>query len=68
MTTTEILFGNGLRRADCQALARAVGTSSATIYNWKKNPNKIPLEKLKIMIRAQNIPDEQVLKLMRARR
>lgn len=65
MTAQEILFGKGIRKANPPALAEAVGVTKMCIYNWKRNPQKIPLDKLRILIRVQNIPDDQIIRLMR---
>ncbi len=64
-TAQEILFGSGLRRARAPELAKAIGVSERTARRWMANPDLIPYEKLKIVIRLQNIPDDQVQTLMR---
>lgn len=60
--TAEILFGGKIRinQAD---LARAVGVAPMTITNWKRNPAKIPKGKLDILIRCNNLTNEEILAL-----
>lgn len=65
MTAQEILFGTKIRRAHGPTLAKAIGVSPDTIRRWRNNPDLIPYGKLKLLIRVQNIPDDQVQTLMR---
>jgi len=60
--TAEILFGGKIRinQAD---LAKAVGVHRNTIDAWRKRPEQIPKGKLDILIRCNNLTNEEILAL-----
>lgn len=59
MTTSEILFGTKLHPVSVTELSRIAGVSKATICNWKRNPDSIPLGKLKLIVRARRLSEEE---------
>ena len=64
MTTTELLFGTALHPVSTKELARIAGVSEATIRNWKRNPDTIPLGKLRMIVRARRLNTEQIGRMM----
>lgn len=63
MTAQEILFGSRYRRARPSEIADALGVSERTVRRWQNDPGLIPLEKVVMLIRIQNIPEEEIRKL-----
>lgn len=59
----EIIFGKGPNRRILAELSKPTGVPQRTLSNWRKDPGKIPKEKLDILIRVCNLTDEQILAL-----
>ncbi len=62
--TTEILFGDEITEVNRPRLAKALGVSNNTLGRWKKDPDKIPVGKLKIWCRVLKLTDEQKARLL----
>ena len=58
--TVEILFGEKIRKTQ-RDLAKAVGVAPKTITNWRRKPSSIPKGKLDILIRCNNLTNEEIL-------
>ena len=67
MTTTEILFGTTLHPVSVTELSRIVGVSPRTIANWKQDPDRIPLGKLRIIVRARRLSEAEVKEVVHGR-
>jgi hypothetical protein len=59
------VFGTPTRRANQAEISRETGISPKTISGWKKTPTAMPAVGLAKMIQAQELPDEEVLRIMR---
>ena len=60
--TVEILFGEKVRRNQTD-IAKAIGVDKSTISRWRRNPAQIPKGKLDILIRCNNLTNEEILAL-----
>ena len=67
MTTTELLFGDELRSVSLQGLHKRTGIPVRTLHSWKEDPTKIPLAKLRKIVRALDLKDEEIVKLIRGK-
>lgn len=65
MTASEILFGTAINSVNTVKLAAAVGVSPGTIRIWKKNPDQIPLGKLRILVKVRSMDNEKIVKVVK---
>lgn len=67
MTTTELLFGTELKSVSLKGLNKRTGIPVRTLHSWKEDPTKIPLAKLRKIVRAIDLTDEEIVKLIRGK-
>ena len=63
-----ILFGDELRPVNLAEMGRRTGIAKSTLAAYKKEPSKIPLDRLSVIIRVRGLDDDQVAKLLRVYR
>lgn len=67
MTTVELLFGTKLCPVNSAEMAKIAGVDKSTICRWRKNPDSIPWNKMKILIKARGLSGDEVMKMARER-
>lgn len=68
MNTGEVLFGTKLQPVNLTELSRVTGICASTLSDYKKEPGKIPLYRLCMIVEARGLDDEQIAKALRAYR
>lgn len=67
MTTSELLFGTSINTTSTSNLAAAVGVSPRTINNWKRDPGKIPWEKMKLLVKIRHLSGDDLIRMTKER-
>lgn len=67
MSARELLFGDELKSVSLQGLHKRTGIPVRTLHSWKEDPTKIPLAKLRKIVRAIDLTDEEIVKLIRGK-
>lgn len=67
MNARELLFGDELKSASLQELHKRTKIPVRTLHSWKEDPTKIPLAKLRKIVRAIDLTDEEIVKLIRGK-
>lgn len=62
------LFGSALRPVNIAGLSKRTGISRQTLYEYKANPYKIPLERLILMVRELELTDAEIVELIRGKK
>jgi hypothetical protein len=62
---TELLFGTKLKPVSVVALAKQTHIPESTLRMYKRNPGIIPLDRLRIIVKALGLSEEEVVKLVR---
>lgn len=62
----EILFGNKLQPVNLVELSKVTGISHSTLSDYRRQPGKIPLYRLCMIINARGIAPEEVGKALKA--
>ncbi len=62
---TELLFGTKLKPVSVVALAKQTHIPESTLRMYKRNPGIIPLDRLRIIVKALGLSDEDVSKLIK---
>lgn len=60
-----ILFGSGAMAANVSAVARAIKVPQSTLSRYKDQPDKIPLRTLRKIVKARNLDDETIVRIVR---
>ena len=61
-----ILFGTKLQPVNLNELSRLTGITASTLYRYKKEPKKIPLDRLCRIVQRRGINDQELRRLMAA--
>lgn len=67
MSARELLFGTELKSVSLQGLHKRTGIPVRTLHSWKEDPTKIPLAKLRKIVRAIDLTDEKIVELIRGK-
>lgn len=67
MNARELLFGDELKSVSLQELHKRTKIPVRTLHSWKEDPTKIPLAKLRKIVRAIDLTDEEIVKLIRGK-
>lgn len=67
MTTAEILFGTKLCPVNKAEMARLVGVNQSTVSRWAKDPDSIPWNKMKLIIRLRGLTAEDLMTMAKER-
>ena len=60
----EAIFGTDIRPACQRAISRRTGINQTTISHWKKTPTSIPAVGLAKIMWAQELTDDEVLRIV----
>ena len=61
----EAIFGTDIRPACQRTISRRTGINQSTISHWKKTPTSIPAVGLAKIMWAQELTDDEVLRIVR---
>lgn len=61
---SEILFGTKLKPVSITALSKTTKIPESTLRLYKRNPGTIPLDRLRIIVKALGLSEEDFKRLM----
>lgn len=62
----KILFGTKLQPVNLAELSKATGISHSTLSDYRRQPGKIPLYRLCMIVNARGLDAEEIGKALRA--
>jgi hypothetical protein len=62
---SELLFGTKLQPVSIVVLSKQTKIPESTLRLYKRNPGIIPLDRLRIIVKALGLSEEEVVKLIR---
>lgn len=62
---SELLFGTKLQPVSIVVLSKQTKIPESTLRLYKRNPGTIPLDRLRIIVKALGLSDEEVSKLIK---
>ncbi len=67
MSARELLFGDELKSVSLQELHKRTKIPVRTLHSYREDTTKIPLKKLRSIVRAVDLTDEEIVKLIRGK-
>ncbi len=61
---TELLFGKDATRIMPSRVAPVLGVGKDSVYRWRKDIDAMPLGKVRILARLQNLTDEEKAEIL----
>ena len=59
------IFEGPLGPVNIAQLSRRTGIPASTLYRWRKDPDKMPVGDMRILLKVMCVSDDQLLRIVR---